>query len=82
MPSTAGSVSESSPLREHQRGRSSRVTPRVAKLIDGLPMKPATNTFAGRSYTVAGSPTCSSTPSFITATRSPIVIASTWSCVT
>src|SRR5258706_527889 len=59
-----------------------RVALRVAKLIDGLPMKPATNTFSGCSYTARVSPTCSSTPSLITATRSPIVIASTWSCVT
>ena len=55
------------------------VTSSVAKLIDGLPMNPATNTFDGCSYTARVSPTCSSAPSLITATRSPIVIASTWS---
>ena len=42
----------------------------------------ATNVFAGRSYTSSGSPHCSMTPSRMIAMRSPIVIASTWSCVT
>jgi hypothetical protein len=36
----------------------------------------------GASYSRCGVSTCCSTPSRITATRSPIVIASTWSCVT
>jgi len=45
-------------------------------------MKPATNWFAGRSSSTRGEPTCSSLPTLLTATRSAIVIASTWSCVT
>ena len=50
--------------------------------IAGEPMKPATKGFTGFSYRSSGVPTCCSTPSSITATRSPIVMASTWSCVT
>ncbi len=50
--------------------------------MGGLPMKPATNRFAGWSYTSCGAPICWSTPSDMTAMRSPSVIASTWSCVT
>jgi hypothetical protein len=45
-------------------------------------MNAATNRLAGRSYNTCGASTCSSRPSRITATRSPIVIASVWSCVT
>ena len=50
--------------------------------IAGEPMKRATNVFAGRSYSSSGVPSCCSSPLFMTAMRSPIVIASTWSCVT
>ncbi len=53
-----------------------------AKFIAGEPMNPATNLLAGRLYSSIGSPTCCTTPSFITTTRSPRVIASTWSWVT
>ena len=50
--------------------------------IAGEPMNPATKTFFGVSYSVRGVSTCWSTPSRSTATRCPMVIASTWSCVT
>src|SRR4051812_29946710 len=46
------------------------------------PTKSATNGVAGRSYTSRGEPRCSTTPSFITAIRSDIDSASSWSCVT
>ena len=52
------------------------------KFIRGEPIKPATNMFAGLSYSVSGASTCCRRPAFRTAIRSPIVIASTWSCVT
>jgi hypothetical protein len=52
------------------------------KFIDGLPMKPATKRLIGSSYSACGVPTCWSRPSFMTAMRVPIVIASTWSWVT
>ena len=45
-------------------------------------MNPATNTFTGLVNSSFGVATCCSTPWSSTATRSPIVIASTWSCVT
>ena len=48
----------------------------------GEPMKPATKTLAGWSYMRRGVSHCWSRPSLSTATRSPIVMASTWSCVT
>ncbi|CAH0304377.1 hypothetical protein SRABI128_04285 [Microbacterium sp. Bi128] len=48
----------------------------------GEPMKPATKTFLGLSYRLRGVSTCISRPSFSTATRSPMVMASTWSWVT
>ena len=50
--------------------------------IEGDPMKRATNVFAGRSYSSSGVPSCCSSPLFMTAMRSPIVIASIWSWVT
>jgi len=46
------------------------------------PMKFATNSVAGRSKTRAASPACSTRPRCITAIRSLIVSASSWSCVT
>ena len=52
------------------------------KFIDGAPMKSATNTEAGRSYTSCGEPSCSTTPRFMMAMVSAIAIASIWSCVT
>jgi hypothetical protein len=48
----------------------------------GEPMKPATNALAGRSYSVRGVSHCMRMPSCSTATRWPMVMASTWSCVT
>ena len=50
--------------------------------IAGEPMKVATKTFAGRVYSSSGVPICWRTPFLMTAIRSPIVIASTWSWVT
>ncbi len=47
-----------------------------------MPTKPAMNSLAGCSYTSAGAPICSILPSLNTATRSLIVSASSWSCVT
>ena len=52
------------------------------KFMVGVPMKPATNRLAGWSYTSPGVPTCWRMPAFMIAMRSPMVIASTWSCVT
>src|SRR6266516_4356663 len=43
------------------------------RFIAGEPMKPATNMFAGFSYSSSGVPTCWRRPRFITAMRSPIV---------
>lgn len=54
----------------------------VSRFMAGEPMNPATNLFAGRSYMVRGESHCWRMPSARTATRSPIVIASTWSWVT
>ena len=48
----------------------------------GDPMNPATKMFRGWSYRVWGGSTCWSMPFFITATRSPMVMASIWSWVT
>ena len=52
------------------------------KFIEGDPMKPATKTLVGRWWRFSGVSSCCNRPSFITAMRSPIVMASTWSCVT
>lgn len=57
-------------------------TVNVARFIAGEPMKPATKTFTGRSYSSRGLSTCCNTPKFSTAMRSPMVSASVWSCVT
>ncbi len=46
------------------------------------PMKPATKRFAGASYMRSAASTCWIAPSLNTATRSLIVSASPWSCVT
>ena len=48
----------------------------------GEPMKPATKTLSGWSYISRGVSHCCRMPSLSTATRSPIVMASTWSWVT
>src|SRR5579883_731347 len=53
-----------------------------AKFIAGEPMNPATKRLAGWLYSSIGSPTCCTQPSRMTTTRSPRVIASTWSWVT
>jgi hypothetical protein len=50
--------------------------------MGGLPMNPATNLLAGRSYSSRGGATCWTSPSFMTQMRSPMVMASTWSWVT
>jgi hypothetical protein len=47
-----------------------------------VPTKSATNGEAGSEYTASGGPTCANSPSFITTTRSDIVSASFWLCVT
>ena len=47
------------------------------RMLAGLPMKPATKVFVGWSYSDCGVSSCCSTPSRITAIRSPMVIAST-----
>ena len=52
------------------------------KFIAGEPMNPPTKRLTGRSYRTCGLSTCCTRPSRMTATRSPIVIASVWSCVT
>ena len=53
-----------------------------SRFIGGVPMKRATNVFAGVSYRSTGVPFCSMRPLFSRITRSAIDIASTWSCVT
>ena len=53
-----------------------------SRFIAGEPMKPATKRFAGSLVERLRRSTCCSRPSRMTATRSPIVIASVWSCVT
>src|SRR5580704_7866628 len=45
-------------------------------------MNEATKRLAGRSYSSRGGAACCSAPPRSTVTRSPIVIASVWSCVT
>ena len=52
------------------------------KFMAGEPMNPATNRLFGWLYSSIGEPTCWSRPARMTATRSPSVIASVWSCVT
>ena len=51
------------------------------KFIAGDPMNPATKMLAGR-ISLFRVPTCWRTPSRMIAIRSPMVMASTWSCVT
>ncbi len=58
------------------------VTLASMRFIAGAPMNVATNVLTGSSYSARGVLTCCSTPSLSTATRSPMVIASTWSWVT
>ena len=54
----------------------------VSRFICGEPMNPATNRLTGSVNSSFGDAHCCSTPRSSTATRSPIVIASTWSWVT
>ncbi len=58
------------------------VTGTSSRFIAGEPMKPATKTLFGWSYMFRGVSHCWRMPSLRTATRSPMVMASTWSCVT
>ena len=60
---------------------SAAISPSI-RFMGGEPTKPATKSVAGRLYISSGVPICSSRPSFMTAMRSPMVIASTWSWVT
>jgi hypothetical protein len=53
-----------------------------SRFIAGEPMNVATKVLTGSCRGPPGEPICCSTPFTITAMRSPIVIASTWSCVT
>jgi hypothetical protein len=46
------------------------------------PRNPATNSVVGDSYTASGGPIWSILPWRITASRSDMVMASSWSCVT
>ena len=52
------------------------------RFIGGVPMKLATKTFERRVVELLRRSICCSTPMLMTATRSPIVIASIWSWVT
>ncbi len=52
----------------------------VSRLV--VPMKSATKRVAGRSYSSSGVPSCSTRPACMTAMRSLIVSASSWSWVT
>ena len=45
-------------------------------------MNSATNGVSGAPYIALGGPTCSIFPPYMTATRSEIESASSWSCVT
>jgi hypothetical protein len=49
------------------------------KFIDGLPMKPAVKMLPGWLYRFSGESICCNRPSFVTAMRVAMVIASTWS---
>ncbi len=50
--------------------------------MPGEPMKWPTKVWVGRSNRSIGVPTCTTSPLFITTTRSAKVSASVWSCVT
>ena len=58
------------------------VASREIKFIGGVPMNRAVNAVAGRLYNCSGVPFCSTRPSRINTTRSAMVMASVWSCVT
>ena len=65
-----------------QSAPSSRASSATTRFIAGEPMNSATKRLRGLSYSTCGVSTCCSKPFRITAQRSPIVIASIWSCVT
>ena len=65
-----------------RKDRAPSVSVASYRFMAGEPMNAATNRLSGRSYSTCGWSTCCSTPARMTATRSPIVIASTWSWVT
>src|SRR5665647_1771415 len=85
-PRSSAVILESTPRSSGMRVLASCAPPSTTwnepMFIAGEPMKPATKTLTGWSYRSRGSPTCCSTPSLSTAIRSPIVMASVWSCVT
>ena len=78
---SAGRASDHGPMRIARPPGSSETTAGM-RFIGGLPRKLATKIFAGRRYTSSGSPTCTTLPPFMMQMREPMVIASTWSCVT
>ena len=78
---SAGTPTGASPMRMASAPCASAAS-KGRKFIDGAPMKSATNTLAGRSYTSSGAPSCSMTPWFMMAMTSAMAMASIWSCVT
>ncbi len=70
------------PANDTAAPESPRTSSALTKFIDGEPMKPATNRLTGLSKRFCGVSTCWRMPSRSTQTRSPRVMASTWSCVT
>ena len=75
-----------SPRRAERGSRAKEIAPPSTvpstRFIGGDPTNAATNRFAGRANSRCGVSTCWRRPSRRTATRSPRVIASTWSWVT
>ena len=70
-------------LTETQHGTPPGSPPSTVTVIRfETPRKSATKTVCGSSYISAGVATCSTRPLDITAMRSDIVSASSWSCVT
>ena len=77
----SGAGKACAPIRAHGcPSVTSAVTGR--KFIGGLPMNPPTKVLTGCSYTRSGASHWTICPSRITASRSPRLSASTWSCVT
>ena len=81
-PSRRGARSAAASRSPATRSRARRARRRRRGSSRGEPMNAATNTFAGASNSRSGVSHCCTVPSRSTATRSPSVIASTWSCVT
>ena len=71
-------------LAEGHRGSAAadRSTVPSSRFIDGDPMNAATNRLVGSAYSTSGVVDLLEPPSRMTATRSPIVMASIWSWVT